>query len=680
MLYLHRNNRMEFLLEELGDVLSSKRPHVFRPEVIVVQSLGMERWLSMGLSRRFGVWANAQHPFPRAFIEQVLEAVVGPVAPERRWSRESMTYHLADVLGDLPEEPALLRLRAYLHERSDIESRVELAAEIADAFDQAQIYRPEWLLSWSSQSTTPVEDDFRPTLFRLLEQRLGAHHFPVRVASLVEKIPSLDIERTLLPTRVALFAVAAMPPSFLQIFDALSTKMSVHWFLLTASREYLGEEIARRELARLPSKGQGLEFERVRMQPLLGNYGRMMRDLGQLLERDCVYDDVSRKAFDVPDDGRVLSTLQADLCRLGRRSIDGDLPRLPLDPQDDSVQIHVCHGPRRELEVLKEVLLDAFEKDPRLKPEDIIVLLQDVEVYAPLVDAVFSTERGLPGYVPYTLADRAIGAGNAVADALKRFLDCIQARITIADLEDLLEYGALLKRFAIEPTEVPKIRSWLTVLGARWGADEAERGQAGLPEQPEHTLRFALSRLVLGAAMDSANELPFRGMLPYDVEGDDAVLVGRFVTCVETLLEFRVRLTVPRSFAEWQVALLGVIDALFEVSPELSWQVTDVRGAVEALCADAAVAGFDAPVPVRMVATRLAAHFENTRSARAFLSGGVTFCAMLPMRGIPAKIVAMLGLEDGSFPRTARSSSFDEIAREPKSAIGCCAKRIATCF
>jgi exodeoxyribonuclease V gamma subunit len=666
MLFLHRNNRMEFLLEELGDVLSTKRPQVFRPEVIVVQSLGMERWLSMGLSRRFGVWANAEHPFPRALIEQVLETIIGPVPPERRWSRESMTFHLTSIFDALPEEPSLARLRGYLLIRDDIESRLELAAEIADAFDQAQIYRPEWFLAWASRSKNLDAHDFRPSLFRLLEQRLGSHHFPVRVESLLARLPGVDCSSLELPSRICLFAVAAMPPTFLRVFDALSTKLPVHWFLLTASREYLGEEMERRELARLPSKGQSLTRERVRMQPLLGSYGRMMRDLGQLVERDCVYEDAGQKDFVESRDGTVLSTLQADLCVLGRRGTGGELPALPLRPGDDSVQVHVCHGPRRELEVLKEVLLQAFEREPDLVPEDVIVLLRDVEVYAPLVQAVFSTERGKPGYVPYTLADRAIGTGNAVADALKRYLDCISLRINIADLEDLLEYDALLRKFDIEPLSVTKIRDWLSVLGARWGADVAERKREGLPEQPEHTLRFALSRLVLGAAMDSSAESAFLGMLPFDVEGDDAILAGRFVNCVTTLLDFRERFAVSRTFAQWDECLLEVVEALFSVPPELSWQLSEVRAAVQATCADAVVAGFDSPVPIRVVITRLAEHFENTRSSRAFLSGGVTFCAMLPMRGIPAKIVVMLGLDDGSFPRVARVSSFDEIAREPQ--------------
>jgi exodeoxyribonuclease V gamma subunit len=656
---------MESLLEELGDVLSIPRGQVFRPEVVVVQSLGMERWLSMGLSRRFGVWANAQHPFPRAFIEGVFDAVLGPVPEERRWTRESLTFHLADVLREPPAGPSLHRLRSYLATLGDIESRLELAKELADAFDQAQIYRPDWFLAWAAQGTDTDVDDFRPALFRTLVERLGELHFPARSAAFERRLAEMDEPTTLLPARVSLFAVAALPPSFLHVLDRLSEKVVVHWFLLTASREYVGEELAKRELAKLGAK-QGGAMALEHAQPLLGSYGRMMRDLGLLLERDCNYADHSRLPFAEPQTGSVLSTLQADLCALRRRADDSAFPLLPLPPGDRSVQIHACHGPRRELEVLREVLLDAFERDATLVPEDVIVLLRDVETYAPLVDAVFASERNRPGGIPYTLADRAIGIANGAAAALDFILGLGDRRMNVADLLNLLEHEPVLSRMGIEPTEVPTIRNWLDELGASWGADIEERGREGLPAYPEHTLRFALSRLLLGAAMSDEFSVPFGGLTPFDVEGDDAELAGRLVDGAELLFRFRGVLREERSLKEWASVLDDLIEALFVVPPERSWELTELKQAASQLASEAAMAGYTEAVPVRYVAKRLSEYFEHTRSARSFLSRGVTFCAMLPMRGVPARVVAMLGLDDGAFPRAARVSSFDAIARDPR--------------
>ena len=47
---------------------------------------------------------------------------------------------------------------------------------------------------------------------------------------------------------------------------------------------------------------------------------------------------------------------------------------------------------------------------------------------------------------------------------------------------------------------------------------------------------------------------------------------------------------------------------------------------------------------------------------RAFLSGGVTFCAMVPMRSLPFEVVCMIGMNDRAFPRVRRRDGFDLIA------------------
>ena len=60
-----------------------------------------------------------------------------------------------------------------------------------------------------------------------------------------------------------------------------------------------------------------------------------------------------------------------------------------IAPTDRSLQIHSCHSVVRELEILHDYLLDLLQRDPALKPKDIIVMMPDVSIYAPFIDAVF---------------------------------------------------------------------------------------------------------------------------------------------------------------------------------------------------------------------------------------------------------------------------------------------------
>ncbi|HEY5959940.1 MAG TPA: exodeoxyribonuclease V subunit gamma [Polyangiaceae bacterium] len=677
MIILHRNNRMELLLAELGDVLLEPRLNVFQPEVIVVQSLGMERWLSMGLASRFGVWANAQHPFPRAFIESISDLLVGKLEEHGHYTREAMTYHLAQILSDLPSAPALSSLRQYLSVRSGVVPRLELAEQLADAFDQVQIYRPDWMNAWA-ESTIGVESDFRPALFKLLMARLGDEHVPRRIARLVQALKAGALPSAALPERICLFGVASLPPSFIQVFDALARHVPVHWFLLTASREYVGEERGKREIVRQTklkpsderassrgSEAETLEQAFLTEQPLLANFGRILRDLGLLLERDCEYVEASGHPFVEPEPTSVLTTLQADLCALRRRGAAPDTPKLTLDTDDRSLEIHACHGPRRELEVLRDRLLAAFECDASLRPEDVIVLLRDVEIYAPLVEAVFAGERGRPGTLPYVLSDRTIGAANPLAETLVELLEFGRTRVTVKALTLLIGQPAIAKCFEFSDEEQSRIRSWLRELHVTWGMDLDDRLSEGFTGQKESTIRQGISRLVLGAAVDTSVEMPWQGLLPVDVEGDDAELAGRFVECVETLFKWRARFTETRPFGEWASVLADACRETFAIDASDAWQLSDLLQTVRTFCSQAESTGFSEAVPAQVIAARITAHYTGNRSAQSILTGGVTFCAMLPMRGIPARIVAMVGLDDGCFPRVVSTSSFDDVARSP---------------
>ena len=68
-MHVHRSNRTERLFDVLADVVATPLADPMARECIGVQGRGMERWLSMRLARRFGVWANPEFPFPRLLIQ-----------------------------------------------------------------------------------------------------------------------------------------------------------------------------------------------------------------------------------------------------------------------------------------------------------------------------------------------------------------------------------------------------------------------------------------------------------------------------------------------------------------------------------------------------------------------------------------------------------------------------------
>ena len=93
----------------------------------------------------------------------------------------------------------------------------------------------------------------------------------------------------------------------------------------------------------------------------------------------------------------------------------------------------------REVEVLHDQLVDAFETDPTLDPRHVVVMTPDIEGYAPFVEAVFGAAAAQAAVrggavdrprIPFRIADRRVRATHEVVDALDALLDSLVGRLS----------------------------------------------------------------------------------------------------------------------------------------------------------------------------------------------------------------------------------------------------------
>ncbi len=638
----------------------------YATETIVVPSLGMERWLVSELSRRFGVWTNAEHPLPRAFVEQILRSLDPQVASFDAWDSQHLGFSIAQYLSDAKNSARWPQIRNYLEGDANSERCLELGYQIADTFDQYLVYRPDWIEAWQRHERADISvEPWQGELFLELVARLGQDHFANRLRLALARLQSENISLETLPERICCFQVGLLPQSYLQLLEGLGRRIPTHLFVLSPSREHLNicrerhRQVEDTAVAAMPSN------ERTERQPLFASLCRQARELDYVLAK-LVESRPGREQYVEVAPRNALELLQADICALRHRKPTGEIQPCELLADDRSIEIHACHSKRREIEVLREVLLDAFETDPSLAPEDVLVMLADIQAYAPLVDALFGAKERGYGHIPYTIADRSLRSFNNLADSLLKLLELLSQRITIDRLLDLLSLELVQLRFEIGADRLARIEQWLARLQIVWGADSADRQSVGAPPAEEHTLRFGLSRLLLGIALDSKLAPTYASRAPFDLEGEDAELAGRVVETCETLLEFRSRLTKDQTIESYSALLERLINEVFFVDRESIWQKTEICDSLGEFARAASEAGFVATITFHSLRQALKARFEATPSARSFLSGGVTFCKMLPLRSIPFRVIAMVGLEDGQFPRHDRRSSFNALNRNER--------------
>jgi exodeoxyribonuclease V gamma subunit len=663
-MHVHRSNRTERLVDVLTEIVAPPLADPLAPEVIAVQGRGMERWLAMQLAQRFGVWGNPKFPFPRHLVQQLLRSVLGAETLDPRFEPESLRWAIAESLPRLLKHEEFVALRRYLDADASPFRLFQLAERIAQLFDQYVVYRPDMILRWEANE----ESHWQARLWRSIIREQQPRHM---AACARDFRRALARHRGELPERVCLFGLSTLAPLYVEIFDALSTATQVHLFIVSPSREFWAQTRSRREtLRRLPLERPADDLDEILRQeagnPLLASLGRLGREFQQVLEVNVEYQEDDVDLYVEPPCETMLETIQADMLTLTYRGAGGVDPK-PVSPADDSVAVHACHSPMREVEVLHDQLRRLFESDRSLDPQDIVVMSPAIDEYAPLIEAVFGGAANEAHRIPYRIADRRLQATDEVVHAFLDVLTTMGTRVTASQVIDLLELDAVRDRFGIAATQLDDLRAWIKGAEIRWGIDAQHRQRIGQPPLESNTWRFGLDRLFLGFAMAGEGARLFGGVLPYDdIEGTGAAPLGALAELCDELFRFHRDFEQPRTVQRWCIDLEILLNVMIAADRWRAYQHQQIRNVLGDLAKQADVGGFGAEVDLHTMRCCLERGLDEQAPGRSFLTGGVTFCALVPMRTIPFDVVCLLGMNDDVFPRSRRPLGFDLMARKPR--------------
>ncbi len=699
-------------LEDLRQVaVSWVHAHPLGPledETFLVQSNGMAQWLRLALARDpegeeggCGIAAALSMQLPARFLWSVYRAVLGADAVPREspYAKEPLLWRIARMLPELRDEPGFEPLHAFLEDDHDGRKRYQLAGRIADLFDQYQVYRADWLADWADGQDVcrdargqarplPGNACWQPALWRRLREELtgtaGAWSRADIHARYLATARSLGRRPQGVPRRVIVFGISSLPQQTLEALEVLSRLSQVlvcvhnpcayYWADIVADKDLLRVRSSRRpRKAGMPEAIDPAELHS-HAHPLLAAWGKQGRDYIALLdEREDPqrHPSAARQLageridlFRSPGQGSLLQQLQDDLLQL-RPLPETRAAWPPVARGDGSVQFHAAHSAQREVEVLHDRLLAAFSADPQLRPRDIIVMVPDIDAYAPHIEAVFGQHGpGDDRYIPYTVADQGERGQDPLLIALERLLALPESRCGVSDLLDLLDVPALRQRFGITEADLATLHGWAEGAGVRWGLNREQRAGLGLPgDLEQNTWRFGLRRMLLGYAVGEGEA--WAGVEPYaEVGGLDAALVGRLERLITALEASWAELHGEATPAQWGDRLQRLLAGFFEATGEAEQLTLNrLEEALEQWQRDCEVGGALAePLPLNVVREHWLATLEASRLSQRFLVGAVNFCTLMPMRAIPFRHVCLLGMNDSDYPRSPTPLDFDLMA------------------
>lgn len=637
MFILHSSNKTENLLFHLTTVIESvPLSNPLDKEVFLIQSQGMERWLSQQLADQMGVWGNYEFLFPGKFFSSIAKSVDQQLNDEV-FDRELMLWRFEQLLRHL-DETCFSPLKHYIQGESQALKRFQLAQQLAQVFDQYQMMRPEMLALWQQNKSLyqSESEQWQKALWHKITQQLGHKHRGSIWQDVIRQFNNTADLSEFLPERIFIFGLNTMPPLFLDYLQGLSLHCDIHLFLLNPTQVYWAD------LANKKQREQSTEDH-----PLLLTLGQQGREFQQMLleQANFTYEPESFEPIEVTNN---LQQLQNDI-------LNNKLQKQTLE-KDHSISIHACHSRMREVEVLKNQLLLALEQSPSLELREIVVMSPDIQVYAPFISAVFSD-------VQHSIADKSLRLSNSLLDAFIRFLKLSQGRFGWQSVMDLLEQPSVYSNFDLSEADIELIKHWVAETQVRWGKSATHKKELGLPELSENTWQAMLDRLLMGYAVGN-EECFIDNILPYrDIEGSSALILGGFNDFIQFLFKASKELTKSITIEAWGGRLYYYADQL--LSAKTSKEQLDRQQLNELLAelTDKISVVHKEDVSIDVIVAWLESRVSEQKSSTGFLRGQLTFCSMLPMRSIPFKVIALLGLNEGEFPQIDRHSTFDLVGK-----------------
>ena len=682
MLTVFRSNRMELLAELLASQLRLNPPDLFEQVQVVVNTWPTSRWLGEQLALGLGdpeaafadgIVAHLRCPFPGSQMRLLVDRLLAdgpspaPGGGSDPWRARELVWPLLDLLPALVEQPEAAPLRHWLSQRQAAPAAGgrrldralwQLGRAIADAFDDYTLYRPSMLAAWlAGQSLDddgrplPVDQHWQPLLLRQLAARLEQPPLGLRVRQAIERLRHRQDGPPLtdpLPNPLRLFGLSSMAPLQVELLQALASVVEVEIYLLTPCRELW----RRRDQAASTPLGEDWLLA---APPLEARFGRLGAEFQQLLEGTGATQLAQVQERDLFLGAATAAELAGRpptlLEQLQEQLVDPELrPQLALEPNDQSLQFLACPGRLRQVQIVRDRVLQLMADDPSLAPRDVLVMTPEVEAFAPLVAAVFgdSGATGVP--LPWRLTDRSQQSDPGIAQGLLALLALGGERLTASALEALLACPPLLQRHGVDGAEAGTITALLQRAGFRWGLDGRARGG-----DPSHSLGWAIDRLLLGLVLP---EQP--GLAPGDTAplamGGSLEQQSRWLALLLGLRRALEQLEQARTPARWVELLRPLLTDLFGDGGDWAWELAPIQTALADWLTTTGASSLQLPAPV--VAEVLAERLSADSGRFGHRSGALTISGLEPMRAIPQRVIVLLGLDGGSFPRQRQRPGF----------------------
>lgn len=654
MLHLHHSNKLENLTTSLIELMHTEQGSVLQPVNIMVQNPGMKRWLQQQISKQQGIAANLEFPLPSRFIWDIFQSQFPDIALQSNYDSEVLRWRIMSVLEAHQDNKALAILKPYLQADKNGLARLQLAEKLASLYDQYLVYRPAMIEKWEQSDYIESESEsWQAELWKLLRQQTTEPHRAQLIYRLVSLIQAGNLNTENIPKSIYVLAISAMSPLYKNVLSEISKIIEVHFFILNPCRHYWGDLQSIKQQSKSNTEDLYVENE------LLASLGQQGRDfIDAFYDENYPFSDLDH--FAEITEVNQLSILQSSILNLSKNETKLQ------NSTDTSIQIVSCYSELRELQVLHENILDLLSNDETLQASDIVVMSPDINTLAPYINAVFG-QQPENRMIPYSISDQNDLSASPLIQAVLEWLKLSNSRFTVNEIIAYLELPALQRAYDLNDEDVQTIRYWVKSNHIHWGLNKTHKQLLGLGDNDLNSWIFGIQRMLTAYVMpDGVNLFQQHKTSDCLLSQSDIILLGKLHRFLEDLERWSIKLKQPVSLLQWQQNINALIDTFLLPDDDEEWLLNPLRDVISSWQTQSQRADFNQQLEASLVYYLLNSALTQGSSHHYYLSGGINFCNLIPMRTIPFPVVCLLGMSNDRFPASDVLPQFDLIARYPQ--------------
>lgn len=670
LLTTHHSNKLENLYDQLKERLFQSTP--FTKRWLVVHGPAMKSWL---------MWRMAQDPDLRVaagidiiYLSELFSRLL-PTATFPSFLEMALTIevHIKKALKSHTTPSFWQPVIDYLsHQQRRIPS---LSQQIARLFADYAKYGSPLVTEWEKTESSSWQQDLWKKVFC---DEKGWSYLSREMSHVNHCLEE--------PCDLHLFSISFLSQIEFSFLKRISSQLNTNFYLLSPCETFWSDIKSDKESQRLHDYWKKRKASEAQLEtldellrdtnPLLANFGRIGREMADQIDNsDCE----TFSCYTEPERDSLLHAVQSDMLLLRNPSLE---PITSMNPNDRSVQVHMASSPLREVQILYDNLMALIEHsqqghDP-IHPSDIIIMAPDITEYEPHIKTVFNSSES---QLSCQIIDLKSPSQSPLVQGFWHLIALGQSRWDAASLMQLFEDPAFQRRHQLSAEDVFSIREWIEKAAIRWGSDASHRHeflqqshcQKGMVDTSSiGTWIYGLTRLLFGLAMVSDEMNTSSLHLPVSqMDFSKSELLGKLSRLINSLQDdlkpLQDRSEV--SLADWSAFLICLFKSYFAANPSDIQSVKEYDALISQidLLREASFHISQEPFPFSSVKKHLEESIQQkSMGYRENHFHAVRFCSMIPLRAIPAKIIALIGMNEGKFPRQDNLSSLNLLAKDPR--------------